>query len=215
MMRQAFNSREDWLLARHGWIGCSEAAACAGLSPFLTNTELYLLKTGNQTKVKDLSENEAVQTGIKEEPIIRALFEAEHPEYTVEYHATDVLWQKERPWLRGTLDGELTENETGKNGILEIKCVSVASKQAWANWDGKIPQHYYCQVVAQLACTGYDFAVVCARMKRRDGDLLINCYRFEKNELLSDTKWLLQKVDEFWKEYVEKRRMPAVILPEM
>ena len=104
--RLSFETREEWLAARGRGIGASESAAACGISPFMTNFDLYMLKTG-KAEPADLTGNAAVELGRRAEEPLRQLFIAEHPEYTLEYHPDDMLYQKERPWLYATLDGEL------------------------------------------------------------------------------------------------------------
>jgi hypothetical protein len=59
------------------------------------------------------------------EPAIRDFFMAQYPGYELYYGAYDILYQSDRPWLFATLDGELTETDTGRKGILEIKTSTV------------------------------------------------------------------------------------------
>lgn len=108
-----FEDRESWLSGRVG-LGASDAAAVCGLSKWQTPLGLWEIKTGRK-KAKDLSGNAAVSFGVRAEPHLRGLFLAEHPEYQLEYHPFDILYQEERPWLTATLDGELI-TETGEHG---------------------------------------------------------------------------------------------------
>ena len=66
-----------------------------------------------------------------------------------------------------TLDGDLTEKDNGRKGILEIKTTEIKRQSQWKEWSGTpaIPQHYYVQVLHQLLATGYDFAIVRAQIK--------------------------------------------------
>ena len=106
--RKTFATREEWLAGRVQGIGASDAAATCGMSPWMTPVELWKLKTGAE-QAKDLSDNAAVQLGVRMEPTIRDFFAAMHPEFRVEYHQFDILYQQERPWLFATLDGELID----------------------------------------------------------------------------------------------------------
>ena len=52
------------------------------------------------------------------EDSIRNLFMLDHPEYELFHDEFMILRSNKHPFLQASLDGELTEIETGKNGIL-------------------------------------------------------------------------------------------------
>lgn len=212
-IREHYETREEWLAHRIA-IGGSEAAAVVGLSPFMSNVELWELKTGRK-KPKDLSGNSATQYGIRLESALRALFVAEHTEMNLKYFPYDILKQEEIPYIGCTLDGELVEKGTGKRGILEIKTSLVPSAVAKLKWVNQIPPNYYCQVLAQMIATGWEFAIVYAQLRRMDGDSEIKTYRFEREECLEDMKWLQGKLERFWFENIMRDVRPAAILPEL
>lgn len=207
LKRLTFENRESWLAGRAVGIGASEAAAAVGMSPWQTPIELWKLKTG-QVQPKDLSENAAVQVGVTWEPILRDLFSATHDEYQVNHFAYDILYQSERPWMFATLDGELYEIETGKNGILEIKTATPNGKAGWDNWNnGNMPQNYYIQTLHQLLATGFDFVRLFACLFSMDGSYTIKTYEIEREDVKDDMQWLLAEETRFWR-YVERGEMP-------
>ena len=61
---------------------------------------------------------------------------------------------------------ELTGSD-GRKGILEIKTTEIRRSLDWKKWDGQVPDYYYAQIVHQLLATGYDFAILKARMRER------------------------------------------------
>lgn len=199
--------REAWLAVRNRQgIGGSEAAAAVGFSPWSSPADLWRLKTG-KAEPKDLSDNPAVERGHRLEPGLRALFTAEHPEFTVEYHEFDIMFQENRPWLFSTLDGELTDKE-GRKGILEIKTATPNGKAGWSKWaDGKLPDNYYIQTLHQLLATGYDFVRLYAYLESMNGDKTIRTYEIERADVEADLQWLLAKEEEFWT-CVQKGIMP-------
>ena len=210
MTRIKCKTREEWLncRAKQG-IGASEAAAAVGLSPWMTQTELWQLKTG-LVQPKDISDNEAVSRGVMYEPALRGMYMAGHPEYQLEHHPFDMLYQKERPWLFCTLDGEVTD-AAGRKGILEIKTASPVGR-AWTAWEGKIPDHYLCQVTSQLISTGYDFADLYAGLwDTNRNEIIIREYHLEREQCQADIDWLTAELEKFW-ESVQKKQMPKVKL---
>lgn len=217
--RICYPDRETWLAGRMNSIGGSEAAAVIGKSTFMSNVELWRLKTGIE-KPKDLSQNSHVQYGNRLEGPLRNLFAAEHPEMKVEHHAFDVLYQTERPWLTATLDGELTEeikNAYGwqiLKGVLEIKTADVSMAVQYAKWRNAVPMQYYCQCIHQLIATGYDFVCLYAQLRQANGDSQIKCYRFNRNDgkVIADMDWLLSKEEPFWNVNVIGNKRPNMIL---
>lgn len=191
-------------------IGASEAAAVVGMSPWMSKLELWRLKVGAE-KAKDLSGSAAVSRGVRMEPALRGLYTAIHPGRTVDYYPYDILYQKERPFIFATLDGEVTD-ERGRKGILEIKTSSPNGKAGWAKWDGHIPDHYYCQILHQMLATGYEFVDLMASLENMDGDLSIRTYHFERAKQEEDMAWLLEKEIAFYQNHILTGTPPAAIL---
>lgn len=201
--------REEWLAAREKiGVGASEAAAICGMSPWMTSMELWRLKTGKD-KPKDISDNAAVQQGVRMEPALRDFFKALHPEFQIEYHAFDILRQDERPHFFATLDGELVD-KNGRRGILEIK--TATPKGNWSEWaNGNMKPAYYVQVMAQLLATGYDFAYLFAALYSMNGDITLKEYSIDREDVKDDLEWVQSKQDEFWR-YVETNTLPPLSL---
>ena len=179
------------------------------MSPWLSKNELWELKRGIR-KAKDISDNAEVQRGVSMEGAVRDFYATLHPEYEIEHHQYDILFQEERPWLFATLDGELLA-DVGKTGILEIKTASPNGKASWAEWEGKVPGHYYAQLCHQLLATGYDFAVLQAALWTRSGDIILREYHFERADCEADISWLLSQEEEFWKSVQTGKRPGAPI----
>ena len=70
------------------------------------------------------------------------------------------------PFIFATLDGELTDS-SGRKGVLEIKTTEIRRFIDWKKWNGQIPDYYYAQIVHQLLATGYEFAILKARIRER------------------------------------------------
>lgn len=207
-MRKRFHSREEWLSARQNSLGASEAAAIIGQSAWMTATELWQQKVFGTRK--DLSGNEAVAKGVRLEPYLRELFKGLHPEFKVEYHPFDLLYQKERPWLTATLDGEIVDKEKNRS-VLEIKTSTPQSRKAWDEWNGRIPNGYFCQCLHQLKATGYSSVILFACLFGQDGEMTIREYLIDGNDeqVQRDMEYLLEKETEFW-ESVQSRTLPKL-----
>ena len=205
--------REEWLAARQEQgIGGSEAAAVVGMSPWMTPLQLWQQKLG-VIPPKDLSGNAAVEQGNRMEPILRDFFRKLHPEYIVEHHAFDILFQAERPYLFATLDGEIIERDTNRRGILEIKTGTPTGKDGWAKWNnGNMPPNYYVQCAHQLLATGYDFVRLFACLYSQNGDMTLKTYEIERADVEGDLEWLLEKEERFWNHNIIGGMMPSMPL---
>ena len=203
-------TREEWLSKRKDGIGSSDSSAVVGLSPWLTANELWKLKIGN-AEHKDLSDDSFVQKGVRLEPALREVYKAMHPEITVRHEPIDMWYQKDRPWLFATLDGRIIDKENRKNGCLEIKTSTPNNKAGWEKWNGKIPEHYYVQCLHELLASGYDYAVLFACLFNAEGDFVCREYRYEREEVQEDLKWLLEKEEDFWQS-VQNKTLPPMTL---
>lgn len=209
--RLHFETRDEWLAGRRRGIGASEAAAVVGMSPWQTPLDLWRLKTGVD-QPKDLSGNTAVQIGVKWEPVMRCLFEQTNARYKVIHYPYDILFQRERPWLFATLDGELIDTESAYMGVLEIKTATPVGKNGWDKWaNGNMPMNYYIQCLHQLLATGYYFVRLFACLFSQDGSYTIKTYEIERADVEEDLAWLLEQETAFWNK-VETCQMPPMPL---
>ena len=211
LVREHYDNRKDWLKARHYGIGASDAAAIIGVSPWLSNLQLWFDKTGEPAE-EDSVKNAAVQLGVSLEDPVRQVFKAKHPEFTIEHYPYDILYQDELPWLRATLDGEIIDTATGRKGIYEGKTATCIKRMDWGRWSNGVPEHYLIQCLWQLKATGYDFVYLTAFLMNKEGD---RCeyreYYLDRNECTEDIEYLTEEGSKFWK-YVEEKKMPPMKL---
>lgn len=207
-------SRDEWLKARQAQgIGGSEAGAVLGVNKYQSNVDLWELKTGRR-EPPDLSENAAVQFGKYAEPLLRELFKQDYPEYIVNYHEFWIYVNDQYPFIFATLDGELTAPD-GSRGILEIKTTTIQNKSQWDEWDGRIPDSYYAQILHQMAATGWDFVILKAYIRYHvDGEVRVSIrhYRINRSDVQADINYLIARETAFWKK-VQADEQPALILP--
>ena len=212
--RIQFDSMEEWLVNRKG-IGGSDAAAILGLNPYKTNQELWMEKKGQMSPV-DISGKSYVKYGNDAEPLLRALFALDYPEYKVEYYDNNMIINKKYPWAHASLDGELMDPD-GRRGILEIKTTNILQSMQWEKWDNRIPDNYYIQVLHYLLVTEYDFVVLKAQLKRvRDGEVRLTTkhYHIEREEVLDDIEMLKNEEEKFWHS-LQSGQEPGLLLPEI
>ena len=212
---RTYDTREEWLKARKSYIGGSDAAAVLGMNPWMSNTELWEIKTGRRKKTF-LDDNEFVKYGHAAEPLLRELFKLDYPEMEVFYEPGN-MWTNDRyPFGHASLDGWLLDQE-GRKGILEIKTSNMISSLMKDKCKDQIPNTYYLQVLHYMMVLEADFAIVKAQLKsERDGDVYLQTkhYWIERRDVEEDIETLREAEEEFY-QCILKDKEPALILPEI
>lgn len=212
-----FPTRAEWLKNRKNGLGGSDIAAVIGQNPFMSNTDLFDIKTGRKEQ-PDISDKPFVAYGVSAEELLVKLFELDHPEKQAEHLGFNTVYNDKYPWALASLDGRTVELETLRDGVLEIKTTEIRRSDDWEKWNGRIPQSYFCQVLFYLAVTEFDYADLRAAIKytSAEGDkrTTIRDYHIERSEVEEDIKFLMQKGAEFW-EQVERGISPSRILPDI
>ena len=208
-------SREEWLEARTGRIGGSEASAVVGLNPYMSNTDLWRIKTG-QREPEDISDKPYVQYGHNAEPLLRELFRLDFPQYRVGYVDNNLYLNSRYPWAHASLDGWLMDPD-GRTGILEIKTTEILQSMQKEKWKDRIPDNYYLQVLHYMMVMEADFACLKAQLKYDyGGDIYLQTrhYWIERQDVENDIWILAEKEKEFWT-HMKNGTRPATLLPEI
>lgn len=207
-----FDTREAWLAGRDAitGIGGSDAAAAVGLSRRKSMVQLWKEKTG-RAAARDLSKVEYVQMGVKTEGPMRELFAALHPELEITHRPFDIYRQDERRWMFATLDGEIRDRATGYLGVLEIKKADVMNKRDREEWDGRVPDEYFIQVLHQMLATGFSYAYLWALQRHGDGSCTLREYYFPREDYAADLDWLEAEEEKFMG-YLRSGRVPPAPL---
>lgn len=207
-------NREEWLKERESGLGASDAAAYMGESKWKTNVRLWEEKTG--LVQPDPVGGPAVDYGNAAEPLLRSLWTLDHLDYTVDFTPHKIIRNKDKPYIFATPDGELMERRTGKSGGLEIKTTEIRSAALMTQWEGRIPDNYFIQVLHQMLATGWEFVILTAQIKHYDknGDMLKTTrdYRINRDEVSDDLKSVEAEATKFWN-CVQKKIRPALKLP--
>jgi len=212
-------THEEWLEARRNGIGGSDAACVVGCNPWKSNVVLWREKNRLEQPA-DISDSDAVKFGKQAEAPVRELFLLMHPEYACEYHEFWMHCADYSPFIYATLDGELTEIETGRRGIYEGKTTTIQSAWQWDSWKNRVPQHYYIQLLHQLlACEWAEFAVLNAFIRYHRGEeeraKMQNYIIFRDDpQIIADMAMLKTAETAFW-QMVEDGKEPPLILPEI
>lgn len=209
-------TRAEWLKARTQGIGGSDAGCIVGANPWKSARQLWREKSGIVTP-PDISGKPSVQFGKAAEQHLRALFLLTYPAFSCEYHEFRMYANDRLPFIFATLDGELTDSEN-RRGILEIKTTTIQNSRQWDEWDGKIPQHYYIQILHQfLACEWAEFAELFAHIRYYHGDEIratLREYHIERGEIVPDLSALETAETTFWNR-VQTGNPPPDLLPEI
>lgn len=207
-------TREQWLKERKKGIGGSDAAAVLGLNPYMTNVDLWKIKTGRKEQ-EDISEKPYVKYGTEAEKHLIALFALDFPEYEVIHTDNDLIRHPKHEFLHASLDGRLIEKATDRRGILEIKTTNILQSMQNEKWNDAVPQNYFCQVLHYLNVTGFDFAILKAQLKtewQNEIRLTTRHYYFNRKDFEEDISVLEEAEIKFWQHVIDDTE-PNLILP--
>ena len=210
-----FESQKEWLAARSGRIGGSDAAAILGLNPYKDNVQLWEEKAGLRQQ-EDISDKPYVKYGTQAEMHLRGLFRLDFPEYQIFYQEGNMWFNDRFPFAHASLDGWLVD-QRGRKGILEIKTTNILQSMQKEKWKDRVPDNYYIQLLHYLMVTEFEFAVLKAQLKfDYGGDIVLNTrhYFIERSEVEADIKYLQNAETTFWRE-LQTGHKPALILPDI
>ncbi|PXW29763.1 YqaJ viral recombinase family nuclease [Paraburkholderia caballeronis] len=185
-------AREDWLEVRKSGVGGSDAAAAVGLSPYKSQLELWMEKTGrdaNLPKPNPDDTTEPVYWGTLLEPIVAASYTRQTGNRVRRINA--VLRHPTIPWMLANLDREVVSVPDVQ--ILECKTAGEFGARLWR--DG-VPEYVQLQVQHQLAVSGKQAADVAVLLCGQKLDV----HRIERDDALIAR--LIELEAAFWK-YVE------------
>jgi putative phage-type endonuclease len=189
--------REDWIEVRKNGIGGSDAAAAAGLSPYQSALELWLVKTGRDADLRQPDADdttEPVYWGTLLEPIVAASYTKQTGNRVRRVNA--VLQHPTIPWMLANIDREIV----GVPGVQILEC-KTAGEFGARLWREGVPEYVVCQVQHQLAVTGKqaaDVAVLLCGQK-------LEVHRIERDDEVIAR--LIELEAAFWR-YVETDTPP-------
>lgn len=176
--------RADWLEVRKQGIGGSDAAAAVGLSPYKSQLELWMEKTGRDADLPKIDPHDTTHPtywGTLLEPIVAASYTQQTGRKVRKVNA--VLQHPEFPFMLANLDREIV----GVRGVSILEC-KTAGEWGAKLWREGVPEYVQIQVQHQLAVTGKeaaDVAVLICGQKlevhriHRDEDLIANLITLE------------------------------------
>lgn len=184
-------------------IGASEIAAVCGMDKYNTPYHIWARKTDN---LPDFEGNEYTKWGTILEPHIldeaelllgqkitrpNPLLQDDNPE-----HIDAGFHRHPDAPLFCNLDGWFTDNATQKLAVIDAK--ASGDDTNWGTpWTDKVPDNYYLQIQAQLACTGAGIGYL-ARWDRFTCETSL--YLIERDE--EAIGLILEAARDFWNNYV-------------
>lgn len=172
-------SREEWLAARVGGIGSSDASAVLGVNKWTSPYEVWAEKRG---LLRPEPDNDAMDMGRRLEPIVCAWWSEQTG---IPIRTAGIMQNRERPWQLCSVD-----RLAACGGIVEAKTLTWRVAGEWE--DGQIPDHAEAQVQHQLAVTGRTHAHV---VGLADGRTWLDRVAWRDDDLIRD----MTKIEaEFW-----------------
>lgn len=193
---------EKWLDLRRTYIGGSDAAAVVGKNPFKTPYALWCEKTGAVPPL-DLSENEAVQLGLKLEDWVAQEF-SERSGLRVQ-RDNCIRVHPQYPFIACNLDRRVV----GEAAVLQCKIAgaNAAFGDEWGEGPDEVPQRYLVQVQHEMLVTGLRKAYLA---------VLLASTQFKIYEIFADdiiAEVLVRAHSDFWN-HVEANEPPAITTME-
>ena len=204
---KTFNSREGWLISREKTIGGSEASSLIDVNPYCSLRQLWERKKSNN--IEEIS-NELIDYGNRLEPILRAMFQAKHPDYDVQYKENTTMYNIERNFIHYSADGLIWDG--ARPGILEIKTSFIRNSEMSNEWKNRIPTQYFVQILHGLWVTGFDFVDLFAELRYLDGNSSIKQYHIERKEVLDDIEYLIEQETTNWNRYFLGNEEPPITI---
>ncbi|MBO1111837.1 YqaJ viral recombinase family protein [Bordetella petrii] len=191
--------RADWLEVRKTGIGGSDAAAAVGLSPYKSQLELWMEKTGRDADLpkpgpKDTTE--PIHWGTLLEPIVAAAYTHQTGRKVRKVNA--VLQHPEVPFMLANLDREVI----AAPGVQILEC-KTAGEFGARLWKEGVPEYAQLQVQHQLAVTGKQAA---------DVVVLLCGQRLEVHRIQRDDELIARLIEleaQFWKYVTTDTPPPA------
>lgn len=187
--------RSKWLEIRKGGIGSSDAAAAVGLSPYKSQLELWMEKTGrvpsNETPPDQSS---PMYWGNLLEPYVAAAYMQRTGKKVRRLNA--VLQHPTFPYMLANIDREVI----GCPGVQILEC-KTAGEFGTRLWKEGVPEYVQIQVQHQLVVTGKEAADVAVLLCGQE----LEVHRIQRDDEVIGRLLILEA--KFW-EYVEKDMPP-------
>jgi putative phage-type endonuclease len=148
-------NRASWLRLRSKGLGGTDASAVLGVSPYATQFDTWLMKTGRAPRIE-------ATYPMRRGSFMESFLLAEYGRQTgaIMEKPPALLGHPDYPMIRASLDG--LAHHRDRTVIVDAKAVSWRAREPW--WDESLlaPDHVVVQMLIYLAVTGLDEAVLVA-----------------------------------------------------
>lgn len=180
-----YTSKAEWLDLRLDDITSTESAALFGLSPYITEFELWHRKKSRQQVVMEDTKRmkwgrrleSPVAEGIAEDLNIKVIPAAHYGRHS------------DCPGMGSSFDYEIMNHPRGP-GLMEIKCVDSRRVKAWE--EDEAPVHIETQVQHQMEVAGVEWCIIAAFFGGNDDRII---YRDRDHEV---GRILRERITAFW-----------------
>lgn len=182
-------SHQEWLDVRKQGIGSSDAPTVCGVNPYMSQLELWLIKTGRIEPAKVSTDGYApLYWGKQLEPLVAKYYTAKTGNKVRRVNA--VLQHPEHEFMLANLDYAVSNPDVG---VLEIKTTGIHGAKLWQKG---VPLYVACQVQHQLAVTGKQLAHVCVLLGGHEAKL----FEVKRDDVLIEQ--IIKQERQFW-QYVK------------
>lgn len=185
----------EQIAERRNYIGSTDSAAILGLSRYGTPLSVWAEKTGAIVP-EDISGKLPVRLGHKLEQAVAELFTEETGKKL--HRVNETVFHPKYNFLAANLDRRVV----GEKAVVEIKNVGAFRRDEWR--EGQSPAEYICQVMHQLAVTGWDRGYLVALIGNTDFEIRT----IERDE--QALKDLVNREVSFWNDFVVPKIMPSI-----
>ncbi|MBN8735897.1 MAG: YqaJ viral recombinase family protein [Xanthomonadales bacterium] len=184
-------ARAKWLEVRKGGIGSSDAAAAVGLSPYKSQLELWMEKTGRVSNNENPpDQSSSMFWGTLLEPYVATVYTQRTGRKVRRLNA--VLQHPSFPYMLANIDREVI----GCPDVQILEC-KTAGEFGTRLWKEGVPEYVQLQVQHQLVVTGKDAADVAVLLCGQE----LEVHRIQRDDEVIGRLLVLEA--KFW-EYVEK-----------
>lgn len=189
-------NRAKWLEVRKGGIGSSDAAAAVGLSPYKSQLELWLEKTGRvSTNETPPDQSSPMYWGTLLEPYVASAYTQRTGKKVRRLNA--VLQHPTFPYMLANIDREVI----GCPDVQILEC-KTAGEFGARLWKEGVPEYVQVQVQHQLVVTGKEAADVAVLLCGQD----LEVHRVQRDDEVIGRLLILEA--KFW-DHVEKDIPPS------
>ena len=190
-------NKQEWLRERKNYLGGTDLAAIAGLSPYRTALDVYLDKTGDDIVCET---NAAMRWGTLLEDVVANEYSQVIGQTTA--IEPNTIYHPEYKFLGANIDRWVGNKEY----VLECKTAGFTKAKEWGDLGTEqIPELYLIQVAYYAAMCDVHKVDIAVLIGGQD----FRIYTYERNKELEDK--IIKIGINFWSNHIEKRVPPKCV----